>query len=165
MTRAAWILLIVLLSLMLIANLSSFPFSVREIAAASHGTQILDARLYYSADEANRTLDQLGPVGRHGYVLMFLWIDIALPAVAAAFTWTVLTTRGRRRWRVVGILAAAFDYAENAAVLAMIAAYPHRLAIAHVAGAITTAKWIAYAAAITAVITALVRRRSDTMKV
>lgn len=103
--------------------------------ASLGGGPIFDFRFFgFGHAEAVRYLEALGPAGRNEYLEIWQKIDIAFPALYfLSFAWiaaTAYAAAGLRGWTawVAAVCtvgpAAAFDYAENVAVAAMLRAQP-----------------------------------------
>jgi hypothetical protein len=113
-----------------------------------------DGTLGYTAEQAYQMLDAAGDAGRQ-YHLVFELLDlfyipvyVALLATTIAYTFRKLFGRSDRVVNAVDLVlmvplfAGLVDYAENAALLTLLARYPEQLpALAALAGALTSVKW------------------------
>lgn len=135
---------------------------------------VMDLRLSYTPDELYTVLSSLGEAGRAAYVRNILILDVLWPLAYGAFltllplyAFADLTPRRRRLLAGVAVVGVVLDYAENMSVLTLVLRFPDRIdALARVASAFTTAKWVFVTAAMLVAVTAAVRlvRRSLTVR-
>ena len=134
--RVILVLLVVLIALWTTLNLSDIPFGLRSLVDHSGGLVILDLRTGYTPDQAYTLFEALGTEGRQLYGTMLLAGDILLPITyslffAAIAAWllrqVVPSDHPAQRLSLLAFVGGAADLAENACVLAMLAAFPHRL--------------------------------------
>ena len=167
MTRnqiAFWLLFAVTMAVYATILLWSLPI----VAAAAGGQVPFDMRPGgYSFAEARAFLIALSEEGRDFYVTVQHRLDLAYPALIAATLFfaiaALVPARARPgRWWVAApaLVIAAFDYAENSAVAAMLAAGPAGLSPDLVAQASRWTVWKSTltAAVMTAVLVLLVWR-------
>lgn len=125
---------------------SSAPFAIPEVEAAC-GQAPPDMRFYSSGDDVVSFLDACGPAGRNAYQNMQL-ADLAYPAIVGLFLASslVLATkrlsprRSLRLVAVVPLVAALFDYLENAFAWLAITSYPQAIVTNDVLGFASAAK-------------------------
>jgi hypothetical protein len=124
------------------------------LAACMLGTGRSDlpgGQLWYSADQAYAAIDAVGAGGR-AWFAAFLAIDMLFAPLYTLLYATMIGAATARlfphsrlaaRLCLLPLLAGICDYAENAGLLALLAAYPHRLPELTAAAALaTTAKWV-----------------------
>ncbi|MGH1506466.1 MAG: hypothetical protein ACRBI6_23150 [Acidimicrobiales bacterium] len=125
---------------------SSAGFAIPEVEAAC-GQAPPDMRFYSSGDDVVAFLDACGPAGRDAYRSMQL-ADLVYPTLVGVFLASSLALVLRRlsvrhslRWiAAVPLLAAAFDYLENAFAWLAIASYPEAIATTELLGFASAAK-------------------------
>ena len=139
-------------------------FAVLSFVALTHmasfgGGQVFDARFFgYGHAEALRFLEAIGPVGRKEYLEVWQRLDTVFPILYfLSFSWVAAAIYGAAgapvlsaRLAAVATVAPAtiFDFAENAAVAAMLRLTPAEVTPEMVAAAsrFTTVKWALAAA-------------------
>ncbi len=144
--RSVFLSLLVTLALSLVMSVWLMP----QLLAMSGGLQIMDTRLWYTADDVASLLGALGPDGRAMYSYLQL-VDTIYPAAYAITFALVLAFMLERtgelghRLRllfIVPYLAALADYIENILMATQIATYPSISAdIVTAASIATTIKW------------------------
>jgi hypothetical protein len=111
-----------------------FPGSVPDFVKASGGGTLLDAKPAFSVDGIYARLEAYGETGRGNYAMRNLSIDVLLPLSVLPFL-ILLARRANARVRnrraralllVLPFAYVAFDFAENAAVLALLSSFPQR---------------------------------------
>lgn len=139
------------------------------------GIVLLDTRMAWTADDARRVMQQLGPSGRLGYAWL-LPLDAASGVAFGVAAATVLAwVRGRSgaRWvrtaLVVGVVAglavSALDLVENVLVGVLIATWPDLAAgVVAFASAVTTVKLVLVPALVVAVLLSLVATLVTTVR-
>lgn len=132
---------------------SSAPFAIPEVEAAC-GQAPPDMRFYSSGDDVVSFLNACGPAGRNTYQNMQL-ADLAYPAIVALFLASSLALATKRlssgnsmRWvATVPLVAALFDYLENAFAWLAITSHPQAIVTNDVLGFASAAKtslsWVA----------------------
>jgi len=132
---------------------STAPFAIPEVEAAC-GQAPPDMRRYSSGDDVMSFLDACGPVGRTAYQNM-QFADLAYPAIVGLFLASSLalatkrlSTRNSTRWvALIPLVAALFDYIENAFAWLAIASYPETIVTNDVLGLASAVKtslsWVA----------------------
>jgi hypothetical protein len=169
--RRVLVLLVLEVLLLGCENLLDFPLSVPFMRRAA-GHPYLDMCAFCSATEVQAQLDDFGETGRRLQLLLMPTIDVAIPALSCAFGAAALTVllRGRpgawaRRMRLLPFAALALDLSENAAIVALVTAYPQKLtAVAALMGLLSGLKFAAYLATVTAIGAALARRVSKDLQ-
>ena len=132
-------------------NFSTLPLSNPALKLAGNGGELLDMRLYYSAQEAFREMDRYGARGRAVY-LRFLSVDF-LFALTYGLAFSLLLTRLTRalfgpasswsRLNLLPIGIALMDWLENCCLLLMLIRFPEQnVFIGTAAGIATLAKWV-----------------------
>lgn len=124
------------------------------------GVNILDFEFAYGAEEAYAHLNALGAEGRAFYQSRVLPLDFFFPLGYAAFYFCVIAYLLRRNekmgWRwllVLPPLAMLMDFAENAAILVMLARFPAAAPVGAVcAGVVSTLKYLLMLGNITAIL-------------
>lgn len=122
-----------------------------ELTARSGGLPMFDlSPLGYDAAYAHTVLERLGSEGRQFYLFRQLPLDVAYPALLALslaglwrflLRWSGLETPGRGALAWCAVAVAGLDYAENAAVAAMLLSFPDEsAALVGLASAATVAK-------------------------
>jgi len=111
-----------------------------------------DLSLTYSAADLYSWAEAYGPEGRAAYVHARLTFDVAWPLVYTFFLVTALSWLGKRgfpadsRWQqinLVPLLAALFDFLENAATSLVMLRFPDPTpVIAELAPVFTLVKWL-----------------------
>lgn len=125
---------------------SSAAFAIPEVEAAC-GQTPPDMRFYSSGDDVASFLEACGPAGRDAYQSMQL-ADLVYPTLVGVFLASSLALALRRlsvrhslRWiAAVPLLAATFDYLENAFAWLAIASYPKAIATSELLGFASAAK-------------------------
>ena len=145
-------LALVVLPMVLALNLLDLPYSVPRIRHISGGADILDVKLFYTADQAYALLAAYGPTGRHVYLWGLATVDMVLPLLYSVLLAVALTLALRpilrpssplRLLNLLPLLAGLCDYLENAAILTLLAHYPQRLdGLAGAAGFLTLGKQV-----------------------
>lgn len=108
--------------------------SIPAVSARAGGMQILDLMpVGYSPAYAAQLFERLGEAGRRAYLTEQIPVDLLYPFLfGVTFAWLLLylmwRVSPRRTWALGAaamlLLAGLFDYAENAAIIAMLASYP-----------------------------------------
>ncbi len=148
-TRTWWLLLCSAAGALVAVNLAlRLPPLGPALQARTGGQPILDMRaLGYGPAEAHAFLAALGSAGRRIHAVLSWTVDLAIPALLAAFLWTTTSLGALRRWRWTALLGPAADYLENAAVTALLLTFPTEPpGLVRVASAITVAKFALYLA-------------------
>lgn len=137
------------LGAVIVENGFDFVGSVPYFRRRTDGLGILDMLPLPNPDRAHRVLALLGPDGRHQYAVLLATFDVLFPLIAALFFRAWLIGRARSLpWA-----ALALDYAENIACGVLLATFPNEsAAVASLAGALTAAKFVAYAACLVALL-------------
>lgn len=125
---------------------SSAPFAIPEVEAAC-GEAPPDMRPYSSGDDVVSFLDRCGPAGRALYQNMQI-ADLVYPAIVGLFLASSLALALQRlspgntlRWiAVIPLVAALFDYLENAFAWLALTAYPEAIVTNEVLGLASAAK-------------------------
>ncbi len=125
---------------------STAAFAIPEVEAAC-GQAPPDMRFYSSGDDVVSFLDACGPVGRNAYQNMQL-ADLVYPAIVGLFLASSLALATKRlsarnslRWvAVIPLVAALFDYLENAFAWLAITSYPEAIVTNEVLGLASAAK-------------------------
>lgn len=125
---------------------SPAAFAIPEVEAAC-GQAPPDMRFYSSGDDVVSFLDACGPAGRNAYQNMQL-ADLVYPAIVGLFLASSLalvtkrlSARNSLRWvAVVPLVAALFDYLENAFAWLAINSYPETIVTNEVLGFASVAK-------------------------
>lgn len=138
------------------------PLAQAEIERTAPGPSILDLRFAYSPAEAYATLDGLGHAGRRMYALAEATADVFYP-LATAFFFALLLARLQRRthrpawlplWPFVTLL---IDFLENTALITLLLNYPQKMtALAQLASALTTLKWVSVGVTVVAILALVV---------
>jgi hypothetical protein len=139
-------------------NLVDFPLSVPSMRRLTGGTY-LDMCAFCSGTRVSSALAAFGNAGRMQQLAFTATIDLAIPLVSAAFGALAARLFGCARLAWVPILAGALDYAENAAIVALVVRYPSLLGLAGLMGILSGLKAIAYGASIAIVVVGAVRWR------
>jgi hypothetical protein len=125
-----WALLI-----FLVVHFSALPGSVPAFVEASGGGVLLDASPSFSPDDLYHRLEDYGEQGRRNYFFRNLTTDILLPLSLLPFLYLLMLHALARVNMVnsvrIGLLClpfiyVIFDFAENAAVLALLSNFPKR---------------------------------------
>ncbi len=136
----------------LVENSCDFVGSVPYFRRITGGLGILDMLPGPDPERVHRALDLLGPTGRQQYALLLVTFDIVFPLALALFF---------REWlngwrRALPWVTLALDYTENVACGVLVATFPHEsAAVAWLAGALTAAKFVGYAACVLAILPAV----------
>ena len=143
-------------------HIVNFPGSVPDFVAASGGGTLLDAKPAFSADGIYARLEGYGRKGRENYAMRNVTVDVLLPLSVLPFLLLLARradARGRHGRAARTLLLAlpfayvAFDFAENAAVLALLSSFPERREI--IAGMLPFLTMIKRASSMLAVIVPL----------
>jgi hypothetical protein len=131
--RASGVAVAMAAALTLLFALVIVPNFQNRLEALSGGVSLLDLRLAYSPEQARAMLAAYGAAGRPLYRSFAATGDIVYPVVYATLfallvSWLFLRGFGpASRWRRLNVLpfaAMLFDWLENAAIIAMLKAYP-----------------------------------------
>lgn len=132
------------------------PDQASEAERQARGAASPDTSLYYRPSDLYGMAEAYGPEGRLAYVRARWTFDLAFPIVYAAFLatamswlWSRAVSLGSiwRRGNVLPLLAAFFDYLENAAASLVMARYPaHTAFVVVLAPLFTLLKWVLIAA-------------------
>ncbi len=134
--RTILVLLVILIALWATLNLSDVPFGLRALTEHSGGLMILDLRISYTPDQAYTLFEALGAQGRQLYGTMLLAGDMLFPITYSLFFATIAAWLLRhvappdhpaQRLSLLAFVGGAADLIENACILIMLAAFPHRL--------------------------------------
>lgn len=138
--RASWPAILGLLSaagaLALIMNGTDLPFSTPTIEDHSGGLRILDMRLSYGPEEANRLFEALGTEGRRAYLMLHLIPDMLFPiSYALAFACTsawflvrLLPLDHPLQWlSLTPLISGVADISENLSLAVANSSYPSRV--------------------------------------
>ena len=120
--------------------------------AATKAIGVPDLALYYTSQDLYCMADAYGEEGRVAYIQGHFTFDVIWPLVYTTFLICVLSWLTRRgfaegsSWQYVNLLpllAALFDFLENASTSLVMYRYPTRLSmLAALAGIFTTLKWV-----------------------
>jgi hypothetical protein len=136
-------LTILALGAFVIENSFDFVGSVPYFRRLTGGLGILDMLPLPDPDRAHRALALLGADGRHQYALLLVTFDVLFPLTLALFFRAWLS----ERLRLLPWVTLALDYAENVACGVLVATFPNESrAVASLAGVLTAAKFLGYAA-------------------
>lgn len=106
------------------------------------GGELLDAKLYFTYEEALELMESYGSHGRATYALASLFLDTPLVVAYTCFLAGLLyrLRPAERAWWVAGppLAAAGVDLCENAQVLLMLASFPDVSVVQAGLAAITT---------------------------
>jgi hypothetical protein len=130
-----------------------FQIGFRPIRRKSpEGCGPLESLLSYTPETAYRMIGAYGAGGRKLYMALSLTLDSVFPLTYPLWFSRAIDDALRGRvpahspWRVlrfVPFLSTPIDYAENACIVTMLAAYPARSeTLARMASRLTTAKWV-----------------------
>jgi hypothetical protein len=169
--RRAWLWFAIMSALLLGENLLPISPGAPYMRRVTGGMDFLDFG-FSPASQAHALLVAFGPVGRHTQALLTATVDVAIPFSFGAFGVLSLTALGRAlfgspgRWiavLVVPVLAAFFDYAENASIGLLLLTFPHDPAwLSILTHGLTFAKFLFYGITgvlvLVAACTALMRR-------
>lgn len=128
------------------------PAQNKQAESYSGETGSPDTSFYYTAEKLFQFAERYGAEGRAAYIKARLTFDVIFPLVYGAFlataiTWTfhMITPQGSpwRRLNLIPLLGVLFDYMENAATALVMTRYPQPTPlIPHLAGYLTTIKWL-----------------------
>jgi hypothetical protein len=131
--RNFYLALVLALGVAVPVHIVNFPGSVPDFVAASGGGTLLDAKPAFSADGIYARLEGYGERGRENYASRNVTIDVLLPLSVLPFL-LLLARRADARGRhgraartlllALPVTYVAFDFAENAAVLALLSSFP-----------------------------------------
>lgn len=112
----------------------------------------------WTPEQGYHLIESYGEAGRSMYKVIDLTADVVYPIVYGFAFALLLTFLARKiapnnQWlpylAFLPLLAVLFDYAENAAIIALLSAYPERLiGVAKLGGVFTLFKWVLAFAAI-----------------
>jgi hypothetical protein len=164
--RRVGVLLVLETLLLGCENLLDFPLSVPFMRRTT-GHPYLDMCAFCSAPQIQAQLDDFGDAGRKLQLLLMPTVDVAIPVLSCAFAASALTLlrrerrRGWLRWlRLLPFAAMALDFAENAGIVALVAAFPRRLdGVAALTGLLSGLKFCAYASSLAAIVVLTAARR------
>jgi hypothetical protein len=132
-------------------NFSSLPLSNPALMRVSHGKELLDVRLYYSAQEAFQAMKDYGPEGREIYQHFLVADFVFAPLYGLAFS-LLLTLLARAlfgpasswsRLNLLPIGIALIDWLENTCLFLLLIRYPgQNVFIGTASGIATLAKWV-----------------------
>jgi len=161
----SWLLAVATFAALVAVNTLHFPLSVPRMRELAGGGPILDMRFGYTPQHAYELLNALGSAGRGAYLAMLWTVDLLLPALFSLFLWSAVSRGALRRWRWAAFGAGAADYLENAAITALLLAYPIRHdAVAWLASVFTVSKFALYlGSSLLALAGAWLERRSRRM--
>lgn len=142
------LLTVLALGAFIVENSFDFVGSVPHFRRLTGGLGILDLLPLPDPDRAHRALALLGPEGRHQYGILLVTFDVIFPLTVALFFRAWLNGR----LRILPWVTLALDYSENVACFFLLATFPHENRnVASLAGALTAAKFLGYAACLLAV--------------
>lgn len=151
------LLTVLALGAFVVENSFDFVGSVPYFRRLTGGLGILDMLPLPDPDRAHRVLALLGPEGRHQYALLLVTFDVLFPLTVAFFFRAWLS----ERLRLLPWVTLVLDYAENVACFVLITTFPNESrAVASLAGILTAAKLLGYAACVLAVLFAVARSRA-----
>ncbi|MEL7208661.1 MAG: hypothetical protein AAGK32_10600 [Actinomycetota bacterium] len=122
--------------LALIMNGTALPFSTPTIEDHAGGLRILDMRLSYGPEEANRLFDALGTEGRRAYLMLHLMPDMLFPAcyalvfacTSAWFLVRLLPLNHPLQWlSLTPLIAGVADICENLSLVVVNMSHPSRI--------------------------------------
>jgi hypothetical protein len=157
--RRAWGCLVLLLSVMVLVNLTDLPFTGPRLRHLTAGGAFLDLRLFYTAQEAWNAISGYGVAGRSACLGFYATWDVAIPLLVFIFSAMSLTllwgNQGACRFLLLAPLAAlVFDLLENILLAIAIINFPGpSTLLAAGAGVATLLKWLAYAISVGLVLT------------
>ena len=141
------------------------PGQAAQADQVSAGAGTPDLSLTYSAADLYSWAEAYGPEGRAAYVHARLTFDVVWPLVYTFFLVTALSWLSRRgfdpasRWQrinLVPILAALFDFLENAATSLVMLRFPDPTpVVAELAPVFTLVKWLLVGGAFVLLLVAL----------
>ncbi len=138
----------------IVENGFDFVGSVPYFRRLTGGLGILDMLPLPDPARAHRALALLGHDGRHQYAILLGTFDVLFPLTLALFFRAWLGGR----WRFLPWVTLGLDYAENIACGVLVATFPNENAtVASLAGVLTAAKFVGYAACLLAVLSLAVR--------
>ena len=152
---ASWPVILGLLSaagvLIFVMNGTDLPFSTPTIEDRSGGLRILDMRLSYGPEEADRLFDALGAEGRRAYLMLHLIPDMLFPTCyALAFACTsawflirLLPLEHPLQWlSLMPLISGGADMLENLSLVVANSLYPTRIDwLTRTASVLTTIKF------------------------
>lgn len=155
---------------MLTIHVFATPWSLVRLRALTGGVSILDMEPHYSGAAAYQRLLDLGDAGRAFYLRRVLFgLDIVLPplmalmlsvAIRVALGPQIRAGDSRERLTLIPWIAVALDYTENILIGLMLVSFPTQHSyIGTLAGWVTTAKQLAYVAALPIILVAVWNRR------
>ena len=146
-SRKSFLILLVAYSIYFpIFFFADVPFGLVSIKPYAEGTNILDVELFYSAEQAYQRLALFGEQGRAVYFNILMG-DLIYPALLGGFLSISITLLFRQLnfsgvyWQYLGLLPlanTAFDYLEDALLLALLNSYPTQLPLAATAAGFAT---------------------------
>jgi hypothetical protein len=143
------LLTVAVVAVVIAENSFDFVGSVPYFRRLTGGLGILDMLPLPDPARAHRALELLGADGRHQYATLLVTFDVLLPLALALVFRAWLSGR----LRLLPWTALALDYAENIACSILVATFPNESArLASLAGVLTAAKFVAYAACVLAVL-------------
>jgi len=111
-----------------------------------------DLSFFYTPDELYRMAESYGEEGREAYIRARFTFDLVWPVVYTLFLATSISwvsrkslrhESGLRRWNMVPLYGAFFDYLENVSTSLVMSRYPvHSPIVDWLATIFTQAKWI-----------------------
>jgi hypothetical protein len=111
-----------------------------------------DLSFFYTPNELYRMAESYGEEGREAYIRTRFTFDLVWPVVYALFLVTSISwvsqkslrhKSGLRRWNMIPIYGAFFDYLENVSTSLVMSRYPvHSPVVDWLASIFTPAKWI-----------------------
>ena len=155
--RTAAILAAAIVVVLAFVNGLDFPLSVPSLVRQT-GHRYLDMCAFCSASQIHAELVGLGEHGRLLQGVLFSTIDILIPGLSLLAGLAVIgaTTRHMRHRRLLlalPIIAAALDIIENAAIIALLVAFPAPApSLAALQGIVSGLKFIAYLAVVVAML-------------
>jgi hypothetical protein len=143
-------MVLALLLLQLLFNFWVFPFFTRQIGPGE-GQPILDLMFGFSPEQAYNIISAYGAAGRSGAIITTAIADSLYPFVYAgllafAISWFLKGIPLKsKKWQYLNLLplaALVFDFAENAGIITMLAAYPaYSMTIARITSTAGMLKW------------------------
>lgn len=127
---------------------------------------VLDKRFRYTPDDAYAVLSAYGVAGRRRYVRNAVMLDLLFPFAYGMFLtlvgmrvslWLCMPSGFLPHVALLPILAAGFDYLENAGVIILASKYPKRMTLlARLSSTFTSLKWVTIATSVGLIAIALV---------